>query len=76
MTDSAHDTNAKCPPCIGVCRQGRMCPANVPQWQFLAEPPRPPREPGDGWKVLAILALTAVLPLLVIGCVAIFGRHA
>lgn len=49
---------------------------HMPRPQFLSdEPPRPKREPGDGWKVLVILALTAVMPLVVIGCVAIFGRH-
>jgi hypothetical protein len=72
MTNSPHDTPAKCPPCTGVCKQGREC-LDTPKYQFLEQPARPPREPGDGWKVLAILALTAVLPLVVIGCVAIFG---
>lgn len=47
-----------------------------PHFNFLSEePPREPKKPGDRLVVLGIVLVTVVLPVVFIGCVAIFGRH-
>lgn len=56
--------------CQGNCEQGRKACPHIDE--CCGE--RPPRKPSDRVALIAI-ALTAILPALCIGCVAIFGRH-